>query len=56
MLSVIGLIVVALNEEKSAISFCHQVAALLSDMFWNFYFVKIHEIAKNLATTEASEK
>ncbi len=56
MLSVIGLIVMALNEGKSAVSFCHQVAALVPDMFWNFYLVKIREIAKNSATTEAKEK
>jgi hypothetical protein len=32
------------------------VAALLPDMFCNFYLVKNHKIANNLATTEAREK
>ncbi len=38
------------NEEGSAASFCHQLAALFPDMFCNFYFVKNHKIAKNSAT------
>jgi hypothetical protein len=41
------------NEGKSAASFCHQVAALVPDMFYNFYLVKNYKIANNLATTEA---
>jgi hypothetical protein len=44
------------NEGKSAASLCHQVAALVPDMFHNFYFVKNHKIANNSATTEATEK
>jgi hypothetical protein len=44
------------NEGKSAASFCHQVAALVPDMFCNFYLVKIHKIANNSATPEAREK
>jgi hypothetical protein len=44
------------NEGKSAASFCHQVAALVPDMFCNFYLVKSHKISNNLATTEAREK
>jgi hypothetical protein len=36
--------------------FCHQVAALVPDMFCNFYLVKNHKIANNSATTEAREK
>ncbi len=43
------------NEGKSAASFCHQVAALVPDMFCNFYFVKNLKIANNSATTEARE-
>jgi hypothetical protein len=31
------------------------VAVLVPDMFCNFYFVKNHKIANNLATTEAGE-
>ncbi len=45
-----------MNEGKSAASFCHQVAAWVSDMFWNFYSVKSHKIANSSATTEAGEK
>ncbi len=44
------------NEGMSAASFCCQVAALVPDMFCNFYLVKIHKIANNLATTEDREK
>jgi hypothetical protein len=33
-----------------------QVAALVSDVFCNFYLVKNHKIANNSATTEAREK
>jgi len=44
------------NEGISAASFCRQVAALVLDMFCNFYLVKDHEIANNSATTEAREK
>jgi hypothetical protein len=44
------------NEGISAASFCHQVAALVPDMFCNFYLVKNHNIANNSATTEAGEK
>jgi len=45
-------------EGKSAASFCCQVAALVPDMFYNFYFVKNHKNADNsaTATTEAREK
>jgi hypothetical protein len=32
------------------------VAALVSDMFCDFYLVKNHKIANNSATTEAREK
>jgi hypothetical protein len=45
-----------LNEGKSAASFYCQVAALVKDMFCNFYYVKNHKIAYNSATTEAREK
>jgi hypothetical protein len=41
---------------KSVASFCCQVAALVRDMFCNFYLVKNHKIANSLATTEAKEK
>jgi hypothetical protein len=40
----------------SGASFCHQVAALVPDMFYNFYLVKNHKIANNSATIEAREK
>ncbi len=44
------------NEGLSAASFCHQVAALVPDMFCKFHLVKNHKIANNSATTEAREK
>ncbi len=44
------------NEGKSAARFCHQVAAWVLDMFWNFYLVKHQKITINSATTEAREK
>jgi hypothetical protein len=47
---------VTINEGKSATSFCCQVAAWFPDIFWNFYSVKTHKIAKNLTTTKARQK
>jgi hypothetical protein len=44
------------NEGISAASFCHQVAALVPNMFCSFYLVKNHKIANNSATTETKEK
>ncbi len=44
------------NEGKLAASFCRQVAVFLPGMFCNFYLVKNHKIAYNLATTEARKK
>jgi hypothetical protein len=44
------------NEGKSAANLCQQVAALIPDMFSNFYLVKNHKIVNNSATTEATEK
>jgi hypothetical protein len=41
---------------KSAASFCHQVAALASDMFSNFYSAKNNKVANNSAITKASEQ
>ncbi len=46
----------AFNEVKSAASFCHQVAAWVTDMFCNFYFVKNYKIAYNATTPTAREK
>jgi hypothetical protein len=45
-----------INERKSAASFCHWVAALVSDMFCNFYVVKNHKMATYSATMKAREK
>ncbi len=42
-----------LNGGKLTASFCRQVAVFLPAMFCNFYLVKNHKIAYNLATTEA---
>ena len=44
------------NEEKSAASFWHQVAAWFPNMFCDFNLVKNHKIDNNSATTEAREK
>ncbi len=44
------------NEEISAASFCHQVAALVPAMFCNLPLVKNYKNAHNSATTEAKEK
>ena len=44
------------SKEGSATRFCHQLAALVSDMFCNFYLVKNHKIDKNSTTTKAREK
>jgi hypothetical protein len=44
------------NEEKSAASFCREVAASVLDMFCNFYSAKNHKIAKNSTTTKAKVK
>ncbi len=44
------------NEGKSVASFCHHVAALVPDMFGNFYLVNNHKICTNSATNEAREK
>jgi hypothetical protein len=43
-------------EGISGACFCHQVAALVPDMFYNFYLVKNNKIANNSATIEAREK
>jgi len=43
-------------SEKSAASFCCQVAAWFPGMFCNFYLVKNYKIAKNSTTTKAREK
>jgi hypothetical protein len=43
----------ALNEGKSAASFCHQVAAWVPDIFCSFYFVTNRKTAKNSTTTKA---
>ncbi len=44
------------NLDKSVASFCHQVAAWVSDMFCIFYLVKSHDIASNSTTTKARQK
>jgi len=43
------------NEEKSAASVWHQVAAWFPDMFCDLNLVKNHKIDNNSATTEARE-
>jgi hypothetical protein len=43
----------AANEGISAAIFCYQVAAMVPDVFCNFYIVKNHKIDNNSATTEA---
>ncbi len=44
------------NEGILAASYCHLVAALVPDMFCNFYVVKNHKIVNNSSTAEAREK
>jgi hypothetical protein len=45
------------NEGKTDASFCCQVAAWVTNMFWDFYSVKNHKIAKKPSTiTKAREK
>ncbi len=44
------------NQDKSAASFCCQVAAWVSDMFRNFHLEKNQKIAINSTTTEFREK
>ncbi len=44
------------NEGMSAASFCRWAAALVPDMFYNFYLAKNHKIVNNSATTDAKEK
>jgi len=39
------------NQDKSATSFCQQVAAWIQDMLRNFYLVKNHKI-DNISTTK----
>jgi hypothetical protein len=46
----------ASNEGISAASFYHKVAALVPDMFFNFYVVKNNKIANNSPTIGAREK
>ncbi len=41
---------------KLAASVCRQVAALVPDMFCNFYLVKKCKIAKNSTTAKAAQK
>jgi hypothetical protein len=42
-------------KDKSAASFCHHVAAWVTDMLCNFYLAGNHEIVKNSETAEARE-
>jgi hypothetical protein len=42
--------------DKLAAIFCRKLAEWVSDIFFNFYIVKIHKIASNLKTTEAREE
>jgi hypothetical protein len=42
--------------DKSAAVFCHEVAALVSDMLFNNCQMKNRKIVNNSATTEAGEE
>ncbi len=44
------------NKDKSAASFCYQVAAWVLDMFCNFSIAKNHKIVNNSTTTKARGK
>ncbi len=53
----VGIRYYATNDSLSQMSsFCCQVAVLVADTFYNFYFVKNRKISNNSATTEAREK
>ncbi len=41
---------------KSTVSFCHQVAAWVPNMFHDFHLLRNHKIAKNPTTAKAREK
>ncbi len=45
-----------LSKDKSDAIFCHQEAAWVPDIFWNFNSVKNHKSVNNSTTTEAREK
>ncbi len=45
-----------INQDKTAPRFYCQVAAQVQDMLSEFYLMKSHKYAINLATTEAREK
>jgi hypothetical protein len=45
-----------INQDKSAASFCRQVAAQVQHKFRNFYFVKNRKNVSNSTTTEAGVK
>jgi len=45
-----------MNEGKLAASFCHHVAALVPDMFCNFYLAKNYKIAKTQQPLELEIK
>ncbi len=47
---------IKINEGKSAAIFCYQVAALVPDIFCDFYIMKNHKIVKNSAITKARGK
>ncbi len=44
------------HEDKSVAIFCHWVAALVPDMFHNFYLAKIHKIVNNSTTAGTKEE
>jgi hypothetical protein len=44
------------KELKSVASFCHQVAAGVQDLCYNFYFVKHYRVAKNSVTAKVRKK
>jgi hypothetical protein len=54
--SAVGRSAICHNEGESAASFCLQVAAWVSDMFCNFYFVKNQKFADNSTITKARQK
>jgi hypothetical protein len=63
MLQIVALLMIVIddtkaNEGKSFARFCHQLAALFPDMFYNFFLVKNHKITKKKTptTTKVREK
>jgi hypothetical protein len=52
MVTTVTSCILTIKWAKSAARFCHQVAALVPDMFWNFHLEKNHKIVHKSYTTK----